>query len=413
MEEKKEKMPTRQKLLTLLCFLFYTISYVGRYSYSANINPIIADYQITKAAAGLAPSFFFFAYGIGQVVHGLLCKRYPRKYILPLCMSLSACINCSIFFGLPFPFIKYLWFFNGFLLATLWPSIILTISRNIDKKHLQKSILVMSASVASGTFLSYGFSAIFMAIGNYKLIFIFSAVLMFSVAVVWLFSFNKLASEKEQDIPSNATGEPVVLKKEKKAVDLSVFIIIICLSFMAVCVNIVRDGLHTWVPTILKENYGLKDSISILLSIILPVFGIFAATVSIFVRKIIHNFVTAAGALYAGGAIFVGGLIFSVKLPIWLPMMIIFCVLTVLMGAINNIITSVAPLFMREKVNSGLVAGILNGCCYVGSTISSYGLGGLADYAGWNAVFFLFLGICIFSVVVSFVYTLLSKKKFF
>lgn len=400
-------MPSNQKLLVWLCFLCYTISYVGRYAYSANINPIIKDYKISRAAAGLAPSFFFFAYGLGQITHGLLCKKYPRKYVLPFCIFLSASINFSIFLGLPFVLIKYVWFLNGFILATLWPSLILTISRNIEKRHLQKAILAMSSSVAVGTFISYGFSAIFVSIGFYKMIFIFSAILMLIMAAVWFFSFDKLTTEQKEE----PVLQPLSTETQRRKIDPSVLAIIVSLAFMAVCVNVVRDGLHTWVPTILKDVYGLEDSLSILLSIVLPVFGVFSATVSLLVRKKISNFVMAAGALFMVSALCVTASLFVLDISVCVPLLLLFCILLVLTGAVNNIITSVAPLFMRDKVNSGLVAGTLNGCCYLGSTISSYGLGGLADKAGWNAVFYLFIGVCLLSACIAFVYLLLTRKK--
>ena len=37
------------------------------------------------------------------------------------------------------------------------------------------------------------------------------------------------------------------------------------------------------------------------------------------------------------------------------------------------------PLYYKDKANAELLAGVLNGCCYVGSTLSSYGLGLIAD----------------------------------
>ena len=60
---------------------------------------------------------------------------------------------------------------------------------------------------------------------------------------------------------------------------------------------------------------------------------------------------------------------------------------------------------MKGKVNSGFIAGILNGFCYVGSTVSSYGLGLVADHFGWTAVFWLLLGVCVFIVLAAVVYT--------
>ena len=68
--------------LIFLCWLVYTASYLGKVNYSANITQIIDFYGVTKAQAGVVPTFFFFAYGIGQVVNGFLCKKYNTKIVI-------------------------------------------------------------------------------------------------------------------------------------------------------------------------------------------------------------------------------------------------------------------------------------------------------------------------------------------
>ena len=66
---------------------------------------------------------------------------------------------------------------------------------------------------------------------------------------------------------------------------------------------------------------------------------------------------------------------------------------------------------MRTQINSGLLAGILNGCCYVGSTISGYGLGAVASNFGWNSVFVLLVVLCAVAVVISLIVILCSFIK--
>ena len=66
-------------------------------------------------------------------------------------------------------------------------------------------------------------------------------------------------------------------------------------------------------------------------------------------------------------------------------------------------------MFMREHINSGLWAGVLNGFCYVGSTISSYGLGVIADNSGWNAVFLCLLVACVLMIVACLIGLLIQR----
>ena len=77
----KAKASDGAHLLIFLAWLLYTVSYLGKLNYSANITQIVDYYQISKADAGIVPSLFFFAYGIGQVVNGLLCKKYNIKWM--------------------------------------------------------------------------------------------------------------------------------------------------------------------------------------------------------------------------------------------------------------------------------------------------------------------------------------------
>ena len=59
-------------------------------------------------------------------------------------------------------------------------------------------------------------------------------------------------------------------------------------------------------------------------------------------------------------------------------MLVCLIVVNFLASSLNSLITSIYPIFMRGKVDSGFYAGMLNGFCYLGSTISAYGLGYIA-----------------------------------
>ena len=63
-EKKSGKL---QVWLIFMCVFAYTVSCVSRYSYNANIVAIREYYGADNASAGLAGTFYFFAYGAGQV----------------------------------------------------------------------------------------------------------------------------------------------------------------------------------------------------------------------------------------------------------------------------------------------------------------------------------------------------------
>ena len=101
-------------ILIFTCWLIYSVSYIGKVNYSANIGGIIDFFNVSKAEAGIPPTFFFFAYGVGQVVNGILCKRYNTKWVIFSSLFISAVINLLVALTVNFGFIKWLWMINGF-----------------------------------------------------------------------------------------------------------------------------------------------------------------------------------------------------------------------------------------------------------------------------------------------------------
>lgn len=173
--------------------------------------------------------------------------------------------------------------------------------------------------------------------------------------------------------------------------------------------NLIKDGLTTWVPSILRDEYSVGASLSILLTVFLPIVAIFGNLFALKVHKKVPDYVTHCAIVFA--TIFVLIAIIIGNFTIKQVVVMLACLITVnfLASSLNSVVTSIFPIFMRERINSGLFAGVLNGFCYLGSTISSYGLGAISDSFGWEAVF-RFLLICCFSVsIVGCVYNLFKR----
>ena len=126
-------------------------------------------------------------------------------------------------------------------------------------------------------------------------------------------------------------------------------------------------------------------------------------------HKIIKNFVGICCVLFLISSVLITIVVVLINYNV-LPITIgCFAIVSCLMAGVNNVITSMVPLNLKDKVNSGKIAGILNGFCYLGSTISSFGLGVIADNFGWNSVLYLLLSIAILVVVIGGVYLSVIK----
>ena len=128
-------------------------------------------------------------------------------------------------------------------------------------------------------------------------------------------------------------------------------------------------------------------------------------------HKRIPDFVLHCAIMFFSAGLIIGGVIAGISLNQFILTLLGSTIVCFLISSCNSIITSIFPLFMKGKVNSGLIAGILNGFCYLGSAISSYGLGSIADNFGWIWVFWTLLFVCAAVCVGAVFYILIKKRK--
>lgn len=407
-QDKAEKRSSMA--LIWLCWLVYSCSYIGKINYSANINLIQEYFQIEKySTVGLVGTLFFFAYGVGQVVNGVCCKKYNARWIIFASLMTSGVINLIIPLLPVFEPIKYLWIINGFSLSILWPTLIRLLSETLSKKYMAKASVIMGTTVVVGTFFVYGTSAVFAMFTSFKASFYTAAAVLVAVAVVWIL-FAPGAVESLKDNKASAPTADSTLDTSVKAIDKKAVYLVICmLAVCGVATNLIKDGLGTWVPSILKKEYGLDNSLSIILTLVLPIVCIFGNAFAVSVHKRLHDFVYQCAIMFLFSGAVIGAVIGGFSLNSFALTLVGFAVVSLLVSSCNSLITSIFPLFMKGRVNSGLIAGVLNGFCYLGSTLSTYVLGWIADCHGWMTVFWVLLFVCGAVVALAFVYMVVRK----
>lgn len=391
-----KKLLSKKWGVIILCWFVYTCSYIGKMGYSANIIQIEKTFGVSHATAGIVSTCFFFAYGAGQIINGIFCKKYNVKYVIFFSLLVSGV--CNLLMGVLQTFIyqKYIWFINGATLSVLWPSLIRYLSERLKKEEMSSAVVAMGTTVAVGTAAVYGLSALFAEFLFYRMIFFVAAVVLPIMAASWFIISAKYLPEKVNQPQLQANDY------NKRGVDKTLTVSIAVLAIFAIITNLTKDGLTTWVPSILKEIYSLPDSISILLTLLLPVLAIFGTAVAAKLRKKIPDFIGICITLFGVNALLIGAVIMFLSVSAIITL-VSFALVSCFMAGINNVITSMAPLYWKDKINSGMLAGILNGFCYVGSTISSYGLGLVADSYGWNVVFWVLCVLCVLCVVIGIV----------
>lgn len=400
----EKKLLNKNVLAIAVCWLVYTFSYLGKLGYNANIILIEREFGVAHAESGSVGTAFFFAYGAGQIVNGLLCKKYNVKYTIFFALIVSAVCNFTLTIITDFAWLKIVWLINGAALSFLWSLLIRFSSETLDSKYTSKAVVIMGTTVAVGTFAVYGLSALFAAISVYKAIFYLAAVLLPTIAIIWFLSFKSISQTQNAE---NRESMPTVdSEATKKKADFGFVSLIIVMAIFAIVTNVEKDGITVWIPTILKELYATPDYLSILLTLFLPLIAVFGTALAVYFNTYIKNFVSLCGLFFLVTtlALVVNVLFLKSSAAV---MLICLSIISLFTSGTNNIITSMLPLYYKDKANAGLLAGVLNGCCYVGSTLSSYGLGLIADNYGWEVVFYVLIACaaicCVITLIARFI----------
>lgn len=400
----EKKLLNKNVLAIAVCWLVYTCSYLGKLGYNANIILIEREFGVAHAESGSVGTAFFFAYGAGQIINGLLCKKYNVKYTIFLALIVSAVCNFTLTIITDFAWLKIVWLINGAALSFLWSLLIRFLSETLDSKYTSKAVVIMGTTVAVGTFAVYGLSALFAAVSVYKAIFYLAAVLLPTIAIIWFLSFKSIS--QTQNTKDRESVPTVDSEATKKKADFGFVSLIIVMAIFAIVTNVEKDGITVWIPTILKELYATPDYLSILLTLFLPLIAVFGTALAVYFNKYIKNFVSLCGLFFLVTtlALVVNVLFLKSSAAV---MLICLSVISLFTSGTNNIITSMLPLYYKDKANAGLLAGVLNGCCYVGSTLSSYGLGLIADNYGWEVVFYVLIACaaicCVIALIARFI----------
>lgn len=374
-------------------------------NYAASMVAIIEETGAAKTAAGLVSSFFFFAYGAGQFVNGLLCHKYNSRLFIFGSLVLASIANFCMPFCSSVSAMKWLWLLNGVVQSVLWSSLVKLQAEYLNEKDIGKSIIVMSTTTAAGTFIAYGLSALNVAFFSWRITFYIAAGVLVAASIAWLLGVGYV----QKNMPKYEVRK-AVSTVERKRISAPVIVSLCLVCAFAVANGFVKDGINTWMPNLLFEVYAIESHYSIILTLLLPLVSIFGAYLAKLAYKKIPNDVLLIGIFFA-----IGGGVTALILWLYTHTLIgtvaLFAVVSCVIAAVNNLITAAIPFRLRTVGRSGFFAGILNTFCYVGSTLTSFLLGALADRSGWNAVILLLMCALLVLSCVALIFSRYWKKK--
>lgn len=391
------------RILFVMCWIVYGFSYIGRLNYSAALAGMIESGTFTRAQGGLIGTVFFVCYGGGQLIAGYLGDRISPFKMIGTGLFLATLANAMMFFSKSYPIMLLFWGINGLGNSMLWSPILYIISHLLVKEHRKRACLSIASTVPCGTLAAYLLSMLLLKFYPYQSVFLGAAVILGAVWCTWMLvtgriqtqlipqddaemtvsdSADSLQPESAAEADNTDDAEPQVQTHSFWPLLLSTGVIFSILPI--IFQGMLNIGITTWVPTIIMDVYTVSPVFSLLLSMFLPLVNLLGAYITTFLDDhIFHSETKTAFVMFLFVLLPIGALLHIGKLPATLCVVLLAMVTTSMTG-INHMIITMIPFRMSRLGKAATLTGFLNAMAYVGSAISNYGFGKLADNFGWN-----------------------------
>jgi len=384
-------LQSQEKRVIALCWLLYFTSYITRLSYGASMTEIILATDMAKTWAGLIGSAGFIAYGIGQTVSGVLGDRYKPSNIVVIGLVLSSVANILMALVSDTHWMLYIWFGNGLAQAMLWPPLLKILTLYVSPEKLKHAFVQMSAASSVGTIVTYFLVPVCIAQYSWKTVFYFTSVVGFLVTIIWA----KCIKQVEHNLSEFRKGElieplePLEPLEPNEITNQSLSKIIISSGLLWVIAAIIlqgilKDGIISWTPTYITETFGVTTSLSILSTVLLPIFSIFAVYVTSFLYGRLFKDEMTGATVFFGLASLAGLLLTCFYNKNLAFVLITVALITGCMHGINLLLISIVPVRFMEYKKVATISGMLNAFTYLGSSISTYVIASLVISGGWK-----------------------------
>ena len=376
----------------MLFMTTYLASYLTRINFGAVVSEIEISTGISKSLLSLSLTGSFVTYGLGQIVSGILGDYVSPKKLITLGFLLTISMNlCVPLLNDPY-IMAMVWCINGFAQAFMWPPLVKLMLALLSEEDYKKATVRVSWGSSIGTILIYLVSPIFIKISGWKSVFIFSAVSASFMLLLFIKNCVDIEVTKKE------------IQSKTKNTKFNLFHPVVIMIMLAIVLQgMLRDGVTTWMPSLINETYHLGSSISILTSVVLPIFSIlsFSLTSKIY-TKWIQNPLILSGVLFGVGTLSTCCLIFFNGYHA-IVSVLLGALLTGCMHGVNLILVCMLPAYFKSTGSVGAISGIFNSCTYVGSAISTYGVAYLVDTYNWMVALKIWLVVALSGALICFI----------
>ena len=350
-----------------------------RLDYSATMVAIVADLKITKTLASYAVTGSFITYGIGQVFCGIIADKISPVKMIKYAIIGTIAVNILVSFCSDMAVITFLWCINGFCQAMIWAPLARFVLESVGKERYANSITVVGLAATIGTLFVYLFVSFALEITVWRIVFRCMSLFGIVILSIWCYMTRNIIVGKATAVKEDTSDN------KYSVLGLVVLAGLVPIFAVIIFQGILRDGIQTWLPSLVNERFGLKASSSVLSTTILPILGMVSVIITNALYLKLKNELKTVSVVFAVAFAATIPFVLGLKTPALLT--IIFAsVASGCMHGVNHILISILPQNFAKYGRFAAFSGINGGCTYLGASVSSIGFAALADNVGWNAV---------------------------
>lgn len=385
-------------------WITYASYYFGRVNFSTAIPEIKTHLLLSSQQVGLLGTGFFLTYAIGQMFSGYLSDRISPRKLVFAGMLLSGAMNLLFAATSTYALMLFAWTLNGACQSTGWAPVIKTLTNWHRADQRRKVAGIFATSYVAGNAVTWTVTGWIIVWVDWAAAFWIPALLLWGFASAWFIlvrdepasvGFHELeASTSDHKIPN-------ILQNLTRFWPL---------ALGAVTSGFVLFSLVIWLPTYFVERMGENSGTAASLSSFLPIAGIVGSiAVSWLVSRRFSGYELNFGvALYLSVCLLLAALPYAGSSLIANFSILILCG-AILYGA-ATIITTIIPMLMSRKHETGTIAGFIDFAFNVGAGAAGVVIGTVIDRYSWDAVFFVLAASAVLTGVFLSVFAKWEKK---
>ena len=191
----KTTIRPRARAIAWMLTLMYFASYFTRINFAVMIVRVCSDLQVEKSTLAVVVTALTVAYGVGQVISGLLGDQIKPQWMLTFGLGLAITCNVAMFFAATVPQMVVAWSVNGFAHSMLWPPIVRLMSTYLTDEEYSYAAVRVSWGSSFATILLYLLCPALLTVLTWRQIILVCALVGLLIGVVWMLFQGKLFSE--------------------------------------------------------------------------------------------------------------------------------------------------------------------------------------------------------------------------